>query len=239
MISNVNEPGALHVGLGAHLLSLGRDYRGAGATWYIYNILRHLPAAAHDLRVRYTAFLHEPGFSPPDGHARQSLAVVDLVSRSAYRLGAGGCSRRLAPGANRRLACNGFCRSVVLPMSNGDHCARSLFFALPGGVQVIQPVLSGMDDADVCATSEPRDRHIREHTAGRDRPAGHVSGSSPSGLLWRRSHFLPGDKARAGCLSPTEGLAGAVYSESGHHRAAQERGAFDRSIWVSGRLGPR
>jgi glycosyltransferase involved in cell wall biosynthesis len=74
MTLDVSEPGALHVGLGAHLLSLGRDYRGAGATWYIYNILGHLPAATPDLPLQYTAFLHEPSYSPPVGmRVRRSL----------------------------------------------------------------------------------------------------------------------------------------------------------------------
>jgi glycosyltransferase involved in cell wall biosynthesis len=61
----VDVPHKLNVGLCAHLMSLGRDYRSAGATWYIYNTLCHLPAAAPELR--YTAFLNEPRFSPPQG----------------------------------------------------------------------------------------------------------------------------------------------------------------------------
>ena len=59
----MNSSHVTHVGLNAHLLSLGNDYRGAGASGYIYNILHHLPAAAPELR--YTVFLHEPRFSPP------------------------------------------------------------------------------------------------------------------------------------------------------------------------------
>ena len=55
-------PQSLHVGLNAHLLSLGRNYRGAGINWYIYNLLRHLPRAAG--QHRYTAFLSERRFSP-------------------------------------------------------------------------------------------------------------------------------------------------------------------------------
>jgi glycosyltransferase involved in cell wall biosynthesis len=61
----VNKAHAFHVGLNAHLLSLNKNYRGAGANWYIYNILRHLPGVAPDLL--YTAFLYEPRFSPPQG----------------------------------------------------------------------------------------------------------------------------------------------------------------------------
>ncbi len=55
----------LHVGLNAHLLSLDRNYRGAGSNWYIYHMLCHLPVAAPDLR--YTAYTHESRFSPPPG----------------------------------------------------------------------------------------------------------------------------------------------------------------------------
>jgi glycosyltransferase involved in cell wall biosynthesis len=55
-------PRQVHVGLNAHLLSLGRDYRGAGINWYIYNLLRHLPRTAG--HYRYTAFLSERRFSP-------------------------------------------------------------------------------------------------------------------------------------------------------------------------------
>ena len=61
----MNVSGKPHIGLNAHLLSLGRDYRGAGATWYIYNTLCHLDTA--DSELRYTAFTNEPRFSPPQG----------------------------------------------------------------------------------------------------------------------------------------------------------------------------
>ena len=37
------------VGLNAHLLSLDANYRGAGVSHYIYNLLLHLPQAANDL----------------------------------------------------------------------------------------------------------------------------------------------------------------------------------------------
>jgi glycosyltransferase involved in cell wall biosynthesis len=39
----------LRVGLNAHLLSLDANYRGAGISHYIYNLLVHLPQAAADL----------------------------------------------------------------------------------------------------------------------------------------------------------------------------------------------
>jgi glycosyltransferase involved in cell wall biosynthesis len=54
-----------HVGLNAHLLSLEENYRGAGISWYIYNLLCHLPDAGPELR--YTAYLHEPRFAPRQG----------------------------------------------------------------------------------------------------------------------------------------------------------------------------
>jgi len=48
---------AVHVGLNAHLLSLGSDYRSAGITWYIYNLLAQLPGIDPD--VHCTAFMSE------------------------------------------------------------------------------------------------------------------------------------------------------------------------------------
>lgn len=85
-MENVNEPGALCVGLGAHLMSLEKGYRGAGATWYIHNILRHLPVEASGLSLRYTAFLHEPRFSPPAGMrvCRSSWSTSSPVRRIAW-----------------------------------------------------------------------------------------------------------------------------------------------------------
>lgn len=65
IICPVDTANGFHVGLSAHLLSLGENYRSAGASWYIYNLLCHLPAADPDLR--YTAFLYEPRFSPRPG----------------------------------------------------------------------------------------------------------------------------------------------------------------------------
>lgn len=54
-----------HVGLNAHLLSLSQSYRGAGISWYIYNLLKQLPQMAAP-NFRYSAFLHDAAFS---GHA--------------------------------------------------------------------------------------------------------------------------------------------------------------------------
>lgn len=56
---------AIHVGLSAHLLSLGQGYRSAGITWYIYNLLCRLPQA--DSGMQYTAFTSERHFEPPAG----------------------------------------------------------------------------------------------------------------------------------------------------------------------------
>ena len=57
----------VHVGLNAHLLSLGSDYRSAGITWYIYNLLANLPEIDPDIVC--TAFLSERRYegSPPLG----------------------------------------------------------------------------------------------------------------------------------------------------------------------------
>jgi glycosyltransferase involved in cell wall biosynthesis len=56
---------ACRVGLNAHLLSLTQTYRGAGINGYIYQLLRHLPAA--DGGFAYAAYLHDPRFEPPAG----------------------------------------------------------------------------------------------------------------------------------------------------------------------------
>jgi len=47
----------VRIGLNAHLLSLSRSCRGAGISWYIYNLLLHLPQADQD--NEYIAFLGE------------------------------------------------------------------------------------------------------------------------------------------------------------------------------------
>ena len=52
------------VGLNAHLLSLTASYRGAGINGYIYQLLRHLPAA--DAALDYVAYLHDPQFASGD-----------------------------------------------------------------------------------------------------------------------------------------------------------------------------
>jgi glycosyltransferase involved in cell wall biosynthesis len=50
----------LHIGLNAHLLSLSQTYRGAGISWYIYNLLCHLDQM--EPSCRYTVFLHDRRF---------------------------------------------------------------------------------------------------------------------------------------------------------------------------------
>ena len=49
-----------HIALNAHLLSLSQNYRGAGISWYIFNLLQNLPLVEADFR--YTAFLHDRAF---------------------------------------------------------------------------------------------------------------------------------------------------------------------------------
>ncbi len=59
----MNEPFALHVGLNAHLLSRQATYRSAGIHHYIWQLVRHLPAA--DAHLRLTIFAdHQPPHLP-------------------------------------------------------------------------------------------------------------------------------------------------------------------------------
>jgi glycosyltransferase involved in cell wall biosynthesis len=48
------------IGLNAHLLSLSQSYRGAGISWYIYNLLKNLPQVAPD--YQYSVFLRDRAF---------------------------------------------------------------------------------------------------------------------------------------------------------------------------------
>jgi len=50
-----------HVGLNAHLLSLSHSYRGAGISWYIFNLLTNLAQVSPDF-LRYSAFLQDRAF---------------------------------------------------------------------------------------------------------------------------------------------------------------------------------
>jgi glycosyltransferase involved in cell wall biosynthesis len=51
----------VHIGLNAHLLSLSQSYRGAGISWYIYNLLTHLAQVSPDF-FYYHAFLGDRAF---------------------------------------------------------------------------------------------------------------------------------------------------------------------------------
>jgi glycosyltransferase involved in cell wall biosynthesis len=51
-----NQP--IHIGLNAHLLSLSQSYRGAGISWYIFNLLKNLAKVSPDF-FRYSVFLRE------------------------------------------------------------------------------------------------------------------------------------------------------------------------------------
>jgi len=67
---------AIHVGVNAHLLSLDEGYRSAGITWYIYNLLRHLPGAVPG--IEYTVFMSERRYrSTPDLDVRASRLPTD------------------------------------------------------------------------------------------------------------------------------------------------------------------
>jgi glycosyltransferase involved in cell wall biosynthesis len=56
---------AIRVGVNAHLLSLAESYRSAGISWYIQNLLRHLPDA--DPEVTYTVFTGERRYEGEKG----------------------------------------------------------------------------------------------------------------------------------------------------------------------------
>jgi glycosyltransferase involved in cell wall biosynthesis len=63
--------GAIHIGVDAHLLSLADSYRSAGISWYIQNLLRHLPDA--DPEIRYTTYLGEKRYTgAPELHLQLS-----------------------------------------------------------------------------------------------------------------------------------------------------------------------
>lgn len=56
---------ALHIGVNAHLLSVTAGYRSAGISWYIHNLLDHLPQA--DPHVEYTVFTNNRYFEDVPG----------------------------------------------------------------------------------------------------------------------------------------------------------------------------
>jgi glycosyltransferase involved in cell wall biosynthesis len=51
----------VHIGLNAQLLSLGQSYRGAGISWYIFNLIKNLPAVSPD-HFLYSVFLSDQAF---------------------------------------------------------------------------------------------------------------------------------------------------------------------------------
>ncbi len=53
----------IHIGLNAHLLSLSQSYRGAGISWYIFNLLKNLARMSPDFC--YSAFLSDRAFQEP------------------------------------------------------------------------------------------------------------------------------------------------------------------------------
>lgn len=61
---------SVHVGLNAHLLSLSQSYRGAGISWYIFNLLKNLAGASPDF-FNYSAFLSDRSFQ----HQADRLAL--------------------------------------------------------------------------------------------------------------------------------------------------------------------
>ena len=99
------------VGLNAHLLSLDRNYRGAGINGYIYQLLRHLPEVGGDETplLQYRAYLHDARFEAPPGLS---------VSRS--RWDTGGPWQRIAWEQTRLAA-----------LSRGLDLLHGLAFATP------------------------------------------------------------------------------------------------------------
>lgn len=67
----------VHIGLNAHLLAAGSNYRRAGIHGYIYNLLAHLPAADPDLR--YTVF-YGAGEPPPHPAMTARRARLDTAN---------------------------------------------------------------------------------------------------------------------------------------------------------------
>lgn len=53
----------VHIGLNAHLLSLRQSYRGAGISWYMVNLLKHLARMSPEFC--YSAFLSDRAFQEP------------------------------------------------------------------------------------------------------------------------------------------------------------------------------
>jgi glycosyltransferase involved in cell wall biosynthesis len=60
------------IGLNAQLLSLKQSYRGAGISWYIYNLLQNLPGVSPD-SFRYTVFLADKAYSNQAANMRLNV----------------------------------------------------------------------------------------------------------------------------------------------------------------------
>jgi glycosyltransferase involved in cell wall biosynthesis len=73
----------MHIGLNAHLLSSSSSYRAAGINWYIYNLLRHLPRAAH--RHSFTAFLGDEEAARAFSGLRTEVSAIS-TARPAVRI---------------------------------------------------------------------------------------------------------------------------------------------------------
>jgi glycosyltransferase involved in cell wall biosynthesis len=110
------------VGLNAHLLSLDRNYRGAGINGYIYQLLKRLPAVGGDETplLQYRAYLHDARFEASPGLS---------VSRS--RWDTGGPWRRIAWEQSRLAAV-----SRSLDLLHGLAFATPLACACPSVVTV-------------------------------------------------------------------------------------------------------
>lgn len=54
----------IRIGLNAHLLSLSQSYRGAGISWYIFNLVKNLARVSPDF-LQYSAFLSDRAFQEP------------------------------------------------------------------------------------------------------------------------------------------------------------------------------
>ncbi len=72
------------MGLNAQLLSLQQSYRSAGISWYIFNLLRHLPKV--DAAFHFTAYHSDTDFQPQNGLAaqRSSLPARHPIARIAW-----------------------------------------------------------------------------------------------------------------------------------------------------------
>ena len=65
-----------HIGLNAHLLSLGQNYRNAGISWYIYNLVLNLgQRTATDSRFQFSVFLHDRRFQAEAELSNRALSL--------------------------------------------------------------------------------------------------------------------------------------------------------------------